>query len=162
MAGRRLPRMVFDFCDGGAEDEVTLRRNEAAFDDWACLPRPLNGAGAPDQAVELFGQRLSLPVIIGPTGLSGMLWPRGEVAAARAAATAGTVYTMSHGSTVAIENLASEVAGPLWFQVFMYRDRGLTRSFAERAAGGRLSGADPDHGQPGARPAGARLCATAS
>jgi isopentenyl diphosphate isomerase/L-lactate dehydrogenase-like FMN-dependent dehydrogenase len=133
MARRRLPRMVFDFCDGGAEDEVTLRRNESTFDELELVPRPLNGAGAPDQAVELLGQRLSLPVIIGPTGLSGMLWPRGEVAAARAAAKAGTVYAMSHGSTVAIEDLAREATGPKWFQVFMYRDRGLTRSFAERA-----------------------------
>jgi isopentenyl diphosphate isomerase/L-lactate dehydrogenase-like FMN-dependent dehydrogenase len=133
MARRRLPRMVFDFCDGGAEDEVTLRRNESAFDELEFLPRPLNGAGAPDPSLELFGQQLSLPVIIGPTGLSGMLWPRGEIAAARAAAAAGTIYTMSHGSTVTIEDLAREVTDPKWLQVFMYRDRGLTRSFAERA-----------------------------
>jgi len=133
MARRRLPRMVFDFCDGAADDEITRARNEAAFADWEFLPTPLNGTGARDQSVELFGERLALPVIIGPTGLSGMLWPRGEAAAARAAAAAGTVYTMSHGSTVAIEDLAGEVAGPLWFQNFMYRDRDLTRSFAERA-----------------------------
>jgi isopentenyl diphosphate isomerase/L-lactate dehydrogenase-like FMN-dependent dehydrogenase len=133
MARRRLPRMVFDFCDGGAEDEVTRRANEAGFADWAFLPRPLNGSTTRDQSVELFGRRLALPVIIGPTGLSGMLWPRGELEAARAAAGAGTVYTMSHGSTVSIEDLAGAAAGPLWFQNFMYRDRGLTRSFAERA-----------------------------
>ena len=133
MARRRLPRMVFDFCDGAAEDEVTLRQNEAAFAELAFLPRPLSGTTTRDQSVELFGQKLALPVIIGPTGLSGMLWPRGEVEAARAAARAGTVYIMSHGSTVPIEDLAKEVQGPLWFQNFMYRDRGLTRSFAERA-----------------------------
>jgi len=74
-----------------------------------------------------------MPLIIGPTGLSGMLWPRGEAAAARAAARAGIVYTMSHGSTVTIEDLAREVPTPKWFQLFLYRDRGLTRSFAERA-----------------------------
>ena len=106
IARRRLPRMVFDFCDGGAEDEITRERNEAAFADWEFLPTPLNGTSARDQSVLLFGERLALPVIIGPTGLSGMLWPRGEVAAARAAAAAGTVYTMSHGSTVSIEQLA--------------------------------------------------------
>ena len=105
--------MVFDFCDGGAEDEITRARNETAFADWEFLPTPLNGTAARDQSVELFGERLALPVIIGPTGLSGMLWPQGEVAAARAAAAAGTVYTMSHGSTVSIEDLASDVAGPL-------------------------------------------------
>src|SRR5690606_23415215 len=133
MARRRLPRMVFDFCDGAAEDEITRRANEAAFADWAFLPMPLNGTTDRDQSTYLFGERLALPVIIGPTGLSGMLWPRGEVAAARAAAAAGTIYTMSHGSTVPIEQLAKEAPGPLWFQNFMYRDRGLTRSFAERA-----------------------------
>jgi L-lactate dehydrogenase (cytochrome)/(S)-mandelate dehydrogenase len=133
IARRRLPRMVFDFCDGGAEDEITRERNETAFADWEFLPTPLNGTATRDQSVELFGERLALPVIIGPTGLSGMLWPRGEVAAARAAAAAATVYTMSHGSTVPIEDLARETSGPLWFQNFMYRDRGLTRSFAERA-----------------------------
>jgi isopentenyl diphosphate isomerase/L-lactate dehydrogenase-like FMN-dependent dehydrogenase len=125
--------MVFDFCDGGAEDEITRERNETAFADWEFLPTPLNGTSARDQSIELFGARLALPVIIGPTGLSGMLWPRGEAAAARAAVTAGIVYIVSHGSTVSIERLASEVPGRLWFQNFMYRDRGLTRSFAERA-----------------------------
>jgi L-lactate dehydrogenase (cytochrome)/(S)-mandelate dehydrogenase len=133
MARRRLPRVVFDFCDGGAEDEITRDRNESAFADLEFLPRPLNGTGDRDQSIELFGERLSSPVIIGPTGLSGMLWPQGESAAARAAAAAGTIYTMSHGSTVSIEQLAREVAGPKWFQVFLYRDRDLTRSFAERA-----------------------------
>ena len=133
IARRRLPRMVFDFCDGAAEDEITRARNEAAFADWEFLPTPLNGTATRDQSIVLFGQRLALPVIIGPTGLSGMLWPQGEAAAARAAAAAGTVYTMSHGSTVSIEQLAGEAPGPLWFQNFMYRDRGLTRSFAERA-----------------------------
>jgi isopentenyl diphosphate isomerase/L-lactate dehydrogenase-like FMN-dependent dehydrogenase len=133
LARRRLPRVVFDFCDGGAEDEITRDRNESAFADLEFLPQPLNGTTARDPSVELFGERLSLPLIIGPTGLSGMLWPRGEVAAARAAAQAGIVYTMSHGSTIAIEALAREVPGPKWFQVFLYRDRGLTRSFAERA-----------------------------
>jgi L-lactate dehydrogenase (cytochrome)/(S)-mandelate dehydrogenase len=133
LARRRLPRVVFDFCDGGAEDEITRDRNESAFADLEFLPQPLNGTTARDPSIELFGERLSLPLIIGPTGLSGMLWPRGEAAAARAAAKAGIVYTMSHGSTIAIEDLAREVPGPKWFQVFLYRDRGLTRSFAERA-----------------------------
>ncbi len=133
MARRRLPRMVFDFCDGAAEDEITRGQNEAGFGDWQFLPQPLAGSTVRDQSVELFGRKLALPVIIGPTGLSGMLWPRGELAAARAAHAAGTVYTMSHASTVSIEDLAAAAPGPLWFQNFMYRDRGLTRSFAERA-----------------------------
>jgi L-lactate dehydrogenase (cytochrome)/(S)-mandelate dehydrogenase len=133
LARRRLPRMVFDFCDGAADDEITLRRNEAAFAAIELLPHPLSGTGTREQAVELFGRRLALPVIIGPTGMAGMLWPEAETAAARAAAAAGTVYVMSHGSTVSIEDLARAHHGERWYQVFIYRDRGITRSMAERA-----------------------------
>src|SRR5262245_34342105 len=75
-ARRALPRPVFDFADGGAEEEWTLRRNEAAFDDVALMPRPLRGAPERDQSVALFGSRLSMPVIIGPTGLAGLFWPQ--------------------------------------------------------------------------------------
>ena len=83
LARRALPRPVFDFADGGAEDEYSLCRNEAAFAGHELLPRPLNGAAERDLSVELFGRRLALPVIIGPTGLSGLFWPGGEIAAAR-------------------------------------------------------------------------------
>jgi L-lactate dehydrogenase (cytochrome)/(S)-mandelate dehydrogenase len=153
MAQRRLPKAVFDFVDGGAEDEKVVRRNEAALTELAFLPRPLNGTTERDQSVELFGERLSCPVLIGPTGLAGMLWPRGEAHAAQAAAGAGTVYTMSHASTVSIEQLASEVGGRLWMQVFVYRDRGLTKTFVERAhaAGYRALVVTTDNQVPGWR-----------
>ena len=134
MAQRTLPRPVFDFADGGAENEYTLRRNEAAFAQVELLPQPLNGAAERDLSVELFGRRLALPVMIGPTGLSGLFWPGGEIAAARAAAAAGTAFCLSHGSTCTMEELAASSAGPRWMQVFVYRDRGLTREFVERAA----------------------------
>jgi L-lactate dehydrogenase (cytochrome)/(S)-mandelate dehydrogenase len=134
LARRRLPRAVFDFVDGGAEDEIVAGRNEAAFEDVCLLPQPMRGTTRRDQAVELFGRKLAGPVIIGPTGMTGMLWPRGEILAARAATAAGTIYTMSHGATVKLEDLARAVPdGNLWMQVFPYKDRGLTQSFAERA-----------------------------
>ena len=82
IAERRLPRMLFDFVDGGAEDEVSLGRNREAFGRIELRPRVLAGAGAPDLSVEVFGERLSLPVMISPTGSSGMLWPEGETVAA--------------------------------------------------------------------------------
>ncbi|MBL8376400.1 MAG: alpha-hydroxy-acid oxidizing protein [Burkholderiales bacterium] len=132
-AKKRLPRPIFDFADGGAENEHTLRENEAAFADWSFLPRPLEGAGTRDLSVELFGKRLRLPILIGPTGLAGLYWPRGEIAAARAAAAAGTVYCMSHGSVCSIEDLAAAHEGPRWMQVFIYRDRGFTRELTTRA-----------------------------
>ena len=83
-----LPNSIFDFADGGAENEHTLRQNEAAFSTHELLPRPLNGVSERDLSVQLFGKTLALPVILGPTGLSGLFWPDGEIATARAAAAA--------------------------------------------------------------------------
>ncbi len=132
-ARARLPQAIFDFADGGAEDEVTLRRNESAFDHWEFLPRPLEGAAVRDQSVELFGQMLSSPVLIGPTGLAGLFWPHGEIASANAAAAAGTVYCLSHGSVCSLEDMAAQHQGQRWMQVFIYKDRGFTRELTERA-----------------------------
>lgn len=132
-ASARLPQSVFDFADGGAEDEVTLRRNEDAFRRWSFLPRPLEGAASRDQSVALFGQTLSTPVIVGPTGLAGLFWPRGEIASAHAAAAAGTVYCLSHGSVCSIEEVAERHRGLRWMQVFVYRDRGFLRELVQRA-----------------------------
>ncbi len=134
MARGALPRPVFDFADGGAEDEFTLRRNEAAFDDLRLLPQPLRGAAERDLSVTLFGKRLSLPVFVGPAGLAGLFWPDGERCAARAAAAAGTGFCLSHGSVCSLEALAATGAAPRWMQVFVYRDRGFTRELTERAA----------------------------
>ena len=133
LARRALPRPLFDFIDGAAEDERTLHRNEAAFAEIALLPQPLTGTTTRDQSLTLFGTRLAMPLIVGPTGLSGLFWPDGELATARAATAAGTAFCLSHGSTCTIEELAAGGAAPRWMQVFMFRDRGMTRSFAERA-----------------------------
>ena len=133
LARRVLPRAVFDFVDGGAEDEATLRRNEAAFAAIELLPRPLAGSRARDQRLTLFGRESAMPLVVGPTGLAGLLWPDGELATARAATAAGIPYCLSHGSTCTIETLAASGASPRWMQVFTFRDRGLTRSFIERS-----------------------------
>lgn len=132
-ARRALPRPVFDFGDGGAEDEQTLRRNEAAFEDVALLPRPLNGAATRDLSTTLFGTRYSMPLAIGPTGLSGLFWPGGECAAARAAAAAGIPYCASHGSVCTLEDIAATECRPRWMQVFVYTDRVFTREMIDRA-----------------------------
>ena len=132
-ARARLPQAVFDFADGGAEDEWTLRRNEEAFRRWNFVARPLEGVAIRDQSVELFGHTLSSPVLIGPTGLAGLFWPRGEIAAAHAAEAASTVYCLSHGSVCSIEDLAAQHHGQRWMQVFIYRDRGFTRELTQRA-----------------------------
>ena len=133
-ARKKLPRMVFDMVDGAAGDEVTMRRNEEALAAIEFVPKVLNGAPVRDQSVELFGKRLPSPVIIGPTGLAGLLWPRAELAAARAAAQHQTIYTVSHASTCTIEEIAAASAGRKWMQVFLYKDRAITQAFADRAA----------------------------
>ncbi|MFN4143860.1 MAG: alpha-hydroxy acid oxidase [Aestuariivirga sp.] len=134
LARAALPRPVFDFADGGAEDERTLKRNEAAFGAVDLLPQPLRGAATRDLSLTLFGKTLSLPVILGPTGLAGLFWPDGECCAARAAMAAGTGFCLSHGSVCTLERLAETGASPRWMQVFIYRDRGFTRELVERAA----------------------------
>ena len=133
LAQKRLPRMLFDMVDGGAGDEITMRRNEAALAEIALLPKVLAGAPKRDQTVELLGVKLTAPVVIGPTGMTGFLWPHGELAEARAAARFGTIYCASHASTATMEAIAAAASGPKWMQVFLYKDRGLTAEFAARA-----------------------------
>ena len=133
IAQKRLPRPIFDFIDGGAEDEDTLRQNESAFSDWELLPKPLNGAAKRDLSTSLFGHTLPSPLLIGPTGLAGLFWPQGEAAAANAASDYGTVYCLSHGSVCTLEQLAKNHKGLKWMQVFIYKDRGFTRELATRA-----------------------------
>jgi isopentenyl diphosphate isomerase/L-lactate dehydrogenase-like FMN-dependent dehydrogenase len=132
-ARRRLPRSVFDFIDGGAEDEVTLRANRLAFERLSFRPRALVDVSAVDPSVTVLGQRLELPIILAPTGVCGMAAPRGEVLAARAAKTAGIAFTLSTMSAVSIEDVAREVPAPHWFQLYIWKDRELTRSLVERA-----------------------------
>ena len=94
----------------------------------------LRGAAQRDLSITLFGKKLSMPVIIGPTGLSGLYWPDGERCTARAAQAAGTAFCLSHGSVCTLEDLAGTGAAPRWMQVFIYKDRGFTRELVERAA----------------------------
>ncbi len=126
--------MLFDMVDGAAGDEITMRNNEAALAAIELAPKLLAGAPKRDQSVELFGATLRSPVIVGPTGLAGLLWPHAEIAAARAAARFGTIYCTSHASTATIEEIGAATPGPKWMQVFLYKDRGLTAEFAARAA----------------------------
>jgi len=133
-ARRILPRPIFDLIDGAAEDEWTLRRNESAFGHLAFLPKTLDGTAARDLSVTLFGHRMKLPVMIGPTALQGLFWPDGERAAARAAIAAGTGYALSHGSVCTMEDLAGTGIAPRFMQIFVYRDRSFTHEFIDRAA----------------------------
>src|SRR5215213_10247860 len=128
-----LAPMAFDFVAGGSGDEATLRGNRAAFDRWRLLPRVLRGLRDVATATSVLGQDIALPVLIAPSSLHRLCHDEGERATARAAKAAGTIYTMSTAATVAIEDVASE-AGPWWFQLYVFSDRGLTRDLVERAA----------------------------
>jgi L-lactate dehydrogenase (cytochrome) len=133
LARRRLPRAVFDFVEGGAGDERTMARNRAAFERLLLRPRVLVDVSKREQATVVLGERVATPVLVSPTGMAGLCWPRGEVAAARAAHEAGTIYTLSTHSSCSIEEVATGAPGPLWFQLYVWQSRELTRSFVDRA-----------------------------
>jgi len=133
VARRRLPNFSFEYLEGGAEDELTLRRNRDVFDRITWLPRALVGAGPADLSTELFGRSIGMPVVVAPTGFNGILWPQGDVALAAAAADAGIPFTLSTASNCAVRRLASEVKGNLWFQLYPYKDESVVDRLVERA-----------------------------
>jgi L-lactate dehydrogenase (cytochrome) len=134
LARRRLPRGVFDYVDGGAEEELSLRRNREAFRRLEFRPRVLRDVGAVDTSTTLLGRRLPVPVVLAPTGFTRIATPGGELDVARAAARAGLPYTLSTMATRSIEEVAGVSGGPKWFQVYVWRDRGLVKDLLARAA----------------------------
>ena len=134
IARRRLPSGVFDYIDGGAEDERTLAANEAAFAAVSFRPRVLRGIGKIDLAATLLGRPLDYPLVLAPTGFTRIADPAGELAVARAADRAGLPYTLSTLSTRSIEEVRAVSGGRLWFQVYAWRDRELVREMIDRAA----------------------------
>jgi L-lactate dehydrogenase (cytochrome) len=134
IARRRLPGGVFDYIDGAAEDELTLERNSAAFHNLEFRPRVLRDVAEIRTDTTLLGRPLPFPLVLAPTGFSRIADPQGELAVARAAARAELPYTLSTLSTRSIEEVAAVSAGPLWFQVYVWRDRGLVKEMLERAA----------------------------
>jgi L-lactate dehydrogenase (cytochrome) len=133
IARRRLPRGVFDYIDGAAEDEHTLAANSAAFTRTTFRPRILRDVGAVEPGTTLLGKPLALPLVLAPTGFSRIADPQGELAVARAAERAGLPYTLSTLATRSIEEVRGVSAGRLWFQVYVWRDRGLVKEMIARA-----------------------------
>jgi L-lactate dehydrogenase (cytochrome) len=134
IARRRLPRGVFDYIDGGAEDERTMVANSEAFAAVTFRPRVLRDVGHVDPSTTLLGRPVPLPLVLAPTGFTRIADPDGELAVARAAARAGLPYTLSTLSTRSIEEVAQVSGGPKWFQVYVWRDRGLVKEMIDRAA----------------------------
>ena len=137
IARRRLPRGCFGYIDGGAEDELSLRRNVAAFRRAEFRPRVLRDVHDVDPATSLLGRALPLPLVIAPTGFTRMASPGGELDLARAAASHGLPYTLSTLATRSIEEIAAVSHGRKWLQVYVWRDRGLVKELLTRA---RLAG----------------------
>lgn len=132
-ARARLPRGVFDFYDGGAEDEVTLADNCAAFRRVKLLPRVLRNVAEVDMATDLFGQPMGAPIAIAPTGAVGFGWRGGDVALAKAAAERGIPYTLSTSATASIEEIADQAPGRLWFQAYILQDKERLHQLLRRA-----------------------------
>lgn len=134
MARRTLPRAVFDFYDGGAENESTLAANQAAFARHAILPRYLVDVSNIDTSVDLLGKPINMPLAVAPTGAIGYGWPFGDVAIARAAGAAGVPYALPTSATSSIERIAREAPNTrLWFQSYMLRKRDFTMGLIKRA-----------------------------
>ena len=132
-ARRRAHPMVFDYIDGGADDEVTLRRNCAAFADYELLFRVLTGVADVDTSTSVLGSRIEVPFICAPSACNRLFHAQGERAVATAAAEAGTIYCLSTLSSVSIEDVAAVASGPRWFQLYVWKDRGLVREMLDRA-----------------------------
>jgi (S)-mandelate dehydrogenase len=134
LARRRLPRAIFDFFDGGAEDEVTLRANRAAFERVKLLPKVLVDVAQVDTGTQLLGSASSLPLAIGPTGGISAGRFGAELMLARAAKACGVPFTMATPSAFTIERVAEEVGGRLWFQLYCVRNQEFRSNLVERAA----------------------------
>jgi L-lactate dehydrogenase (cytochrome) len=132
-AKRRLPRVVFDYIDGGAEDERTLRGNCRAFEEVTFRPRCAVATATCDPRMSVLGSALSMPVILAPVGSSRLMYPRGEEAAAGAAGAAGIGYALSTLSGCRLEDVAAASKGPLWYQLYLVGGRDCALSAVERA-----------------------------
>src|SRR5215213_87998 len=133
LARRRLPRQLFDYIDGGAYDESTMRANVADLQRLLLRQVVMRNVSTRDPAVEVLGQRLALPVILAPVGLAGMFARRAEVQAARAAEKAGVPFIESTVSICSIEEVAGATSAPPWFQLYVMRDRAYAEDLIDRA-----------------------------
>ena len=131
-AQRRLPHGLFEFMDRGNDDDVAMRANREALESVHLVPRVLADVRERSLEITLFGKPQRMPIIVAPTGSAGLAWYEGEIAVARAAAAHGVPYTMAAGSMTAVERVAAEAGGTLWFQFYMWPDRSASHRLIER------------------------------
>jgi L-lactate dehydrogenase (cytochrome) len=140
LACRRLPGPIFDYLDGGADDEVTLDRNMSAFSTYELVPDVLTDVSRIRTATSLFGEPVAWPLMLAPTGLTRMFHEDAELAVARAAAKHGLLYSLSTLGTTRLETLAQAFDGPKVFQIYIFKDRGLTAEFVARCKDAGFNG----------------------
>jgi isopentenyl diphosphate isomerase/L-lactate dehydrogenase-like FMN-dependent dehydrogenase len=133
-AKRRVPRMIFDFVDGGADGEVTTRANRSSWDDLRFDPRYLRDVSERQITTTVLGHPIAVPFVLAPAGLATVVHPEGELAAARAAGRAGTIFVMSTASGYSIESIMSVATGPVWFQLYLWKDDSVVDQMVDRAA----------------------------
>jgi 4-hydroxymandelate oxidase len=133
IAREKLPPMAYDYYASGAHDEITLRENHAAYDRIRLNYRVLKDISQRDISVTLLGERLSMPLLIAPTAFHRMAHPDGEIATVKAAGAAGTTMILSTLSTTSIEDVMAAAQGPVWFQLYVYKDRAATAALVQRA-----------------------------
>ncbi len=134
MAKRRLPKWLFEFVDRGTEEEVALRNNREAFERIQFRPRMLVDVSNRKLDTTLFGKQHKMPIGIAPTGAAGMMWYKGELELARAARDAGVPFSLATGSITSMEEIAGDVGGTLWMQLYMWADRKLSHQLVRRAS----------------------------
>jgi isopentenyl diphosphate isomerase/L-lactate dehydrogenase-like FMN-dependent dehydrogenase len=132
LAQKRLPKMVFDYLEGSAEDETGLAHNRAVFQRVRLRSRRLVDVSGRDSSTTLFDKRISTPLLIAPTGLNGSFWPKGDIALARSAARFGIPFLLSTASNSSIEEVAEHADGDLWFQLYVVH-RKLAEQLVRRA-----------------------------
>jgi L-lactate dehydrogenase (cytochrome) len=134
LARRRVPKALFEYVDGGSYDELTLRANRADLDAIRLRQRVMVDTSKRDLTTTMLGEKVAMPVAIAPTGLTGLIHGDGEILAARAAEAAGLKFCLSTLSICTIEDVASAVKRPIWYQLYVFKDRGFARAMIERAS----------------------------
>lgn len=132
LAKVRLPKIIFEYLDGGAEDEVTLARSRSIYERVSFVPRLAAGFARPDLSIDLFGERLSVPFMVGPTGMNGIFWRGADLALARSAESLGAGFTLAMAANASIEEVGAATKGVKWFQLYPWGDDALWRRTLER------------------------------
>ena len=140
LAKKKLPAPIFHYIDGGADDEITLKRNTESFDQCDLIPNILAGGGKPDISTEIFGRKIDMPIFLSPTAMQSLYHPDGDKASARAAEKFGTMYSMSTMASFSIEEIANISSGPKLFQLYIHKDKSFTDDLIDRCKRANFDG----------------------